>query len=68
MEIDLDPLTNPFLTVDELHALGFGDRKTIRQAIARGEIPVRRTGRTYKIPTAWARREMQLDPPAEVPR
>jgi hypothetical protein len=60
---ELDPLAKPFHKPAELHELGFGDRKTIREAIARGEIPVVRIGRKVLIPTAWVRRQLQLDDP-----
>lgn len=59
---DLDPTSKPFHKPRELIELGFAsDRKTIYDAIARGDIPVVRVGRKMLVPTAWIRRAMALD-------
>jgi hypothetical protein len=62
--MDFDPTSKPFYKVAELSKLGFGDPKTLHAAITRGEIPVVRVGRKILIPTAWVRRQLQLDAPA----
>jgi hypothetical protein len=62
--MDFDPATKPFYKVAELSRLGFGDPKTLHAAIARKEIPVVRVGRKLLVPTAWVRRQLQIDEPA----
>lgn len=59
----LDPVETPFLRVPDLVRLGFGNEKTIYDAIGREEIPVVRVGRKLLIPTAWVRRTLQIDAP-----
>lgn len=57
----LDPKVKPFHKPSELVEYGFGDHKTILDAIRRGEIPCTRVGRKLLIPTAWVRRQILPD-------
>ena len=45
-----------FLTVDEIAKKLRTDRKTVYDAIARGEIPAVRIGRALRVASAWLRR------------
>jgi len=45
-----------FNTVDEVAKELRTNRKTIYDAIARGEIPAVRIGRALRVPSAWLRR------------
>ena len=45
-----------FITVDEVARKLRTNRKTVYDAIARGEIPVVRIGRALRVPSAWLRR------------
>ena len=53
-----------FNTVDETARVLKTNRKTVYDAIARGEIPVVRIGRVIRVPGAWlkAAREAQPSP------
>lgn len=45
-----------FSTVDEVAKKLRVNRKTVYEAIARGEIPAVRIGRALRVPSAWLRR------------
>jgi hypothetical protein len=43
-------------------------RNSTYAAAGRGEIKTIRIGRLLKVPTAWLRRKLELDPPETAPR
>jgi len=49
-----------FATTTEAAAVLRYDARTVRRAIAAGEIPAVRAGSTYRIPTAWLRAQILL--------
>lgn len=61
MQTDADPwerLTGRlFATVPEAAAILRYDVRTVRRAIAAGEIPAVRAGSTYRISVAWLREQ-----------
>jgi excisionase family DNA binding protein len=52
-----------FNTVEETAAVLRADRKTVYDAIARGEIPVVRLGRAIRVPGTWLRQAAGLSEP-----
>ncbi|MFI9552361.1 helix-turn-helix domain-containing protein [Nonomuraea endophytica] len=54
-----------FATVPEVGRLLRADERTIRRAIADGQIPAVRLGATWRIPVAWLRVRALLDPPPD---
>lgn len=50
-----------FADVPEVAQLLRNDERTIRRAIERGEIPAIRTGKRWRVPTAWLRRVAGLE-------
>ena len=48
-----------FATVGETAAITRYDRRTIRRAIERGEIPAIKAGATWRVPTSWLREVSQ---------
>ncbi|WP_043615258.1 helix-turn-helix domain-containing protein [Nonomuraea candida] len=54
-----------FATVPEVSRLLRADDRTIRRAIADGQIPGVRLGTTWRIPVAWLRTQALLDPPTD---
>jgi hypothetical protein len=55
-----DWLREPFVRVDDLAEHGFGERKSLYEAVKRGDIPSVRLGRKVLIPTTWVREAMRL--------
>lgn len=49
-----------FASVTEAAALLRYDARTLRKAIAAGEVPAVRAGSTYRIPVAWLREQAGL--------
>jgi excisionase family DNA binding protein len=64
---ELDPLTHPTMDVDQYADVMGISRSSGYAAVHRGEVPVVVIGRRFRIPTAWVRRQLQMDPPAGVP-
>ena len=54
-----------FNTVDETATVLRTNRKTVYDAIARGEIPVVRLGRAIRIPGSWLRQAAGLSEPTK---
>jgi excisionase family DNA binding protein len=50
-----------FADVPEVAQLLRSDVRTIRRAIAAGEIPAIRTGQRYRVPTKWLREAAGLE-------
>jgi excisionase family DNA binding protein len=49
-----------FATVPETSVVFRSDERSIRRAIAAGEIPATRTGRVWRVPVAWIREQAGL--------
>jgi excisionase family DNA binding protein len=49
-----------FATTTECAAVLRYDARTLRKAIASGDVPAVRAGGTYRIPTAWLRKQAFL--------
>ena len=61
MQIEIDPLTKPTMSVDETaFVLGIG-RATAYQAVRTGQIPSIKVGRRLRVPTAILVRMLGLD-------
>ncbi|MGK2947426.1 MAG: helix-turn-helix domain-containing protein [Acidimicrobiales bacterium] len=58
--VDLDPRTNPTLSVDEAAAVLGISRSSAFAAAHRGEIPTVRFGRRMRVPTAALRHLLSL--------
>jgi excisionase family DNA binding protein len=54
-----------FIGVPEAAALLGCDERTIRRALAKGEIPGQRLGARWAIPSVWLRQQAGLPEPAE---
>jgi hypothetical protein len=55
-------LAEPTASVpDSGRALGIRGRNQSYEAARRGEMPTLRFGRTLRVPTAWLRKQLQLD-------
>jgi excisionase family DNA binding protein len=54
----------PFNSVDDTAAVLGLNRKTIYDAIARGEIPATRIGRALRVPGAWLQRMAEAREPS----
>lgn len=53
-----------FATTTETAAVLRYDARTVRRAIALGEIPAVRAGSTWRVPVAWIREQARLGAPA----
>lgn len=60
-EVNLNPVSHPTLSVDEFAVLFGISRGAAFRAVHNGEVPHCRLGKRIRIPTAWARRTLQLD-------
>lgn len=49
-----------FATTTEAALIIRCDARTLRKAIDAGEVPAVRTGNTYRVPTAWLRKQVAL--------
>lgn len=49
-----------FGTVPEIALVLRCDPRTLRKEIAEGKVPAVRTGNTYRVPTAWLRKQVAL--------
>jgi excisionase family DNA binding protein len=59
------PMTEDFISVDDIAKALDTDRKTIYGAVERKEIPCIRIGRLIRIPRAWLRRAAGQSEPAK---
>jgi excisionase family DNA binding protein len=59
------PMTEDFISVDDIAKALHTDRKTIYGAVERKEIPCIRIGRLIRIPRAWLRRAAEQSEPAK---
>lgn len=62
----LDPEGHPVLSVEEARAIYGLSETTFYEALRRGDVPNRRIGSRYVIPTAQVRRHLGLDQAEEV--
>ena len=63
MNIDLDPTTKPTLSVDEFARIVGISRGAAYQAVRNSEVVALHFGKRIRIPTAVARRLLELDGP-----